>query len=86
MFFHALWCPPCQFYDREIITPLEQEVGTDRIVRVNAQDDPFTAERYGVDKLPTIIIIDGDKPIMQSTGGYTVPQLKELLKGGGQSD
>lgn len=79
LFFYATWCPPCRFYGREVITPLEQCVGSDRIIRVNAQDDPQMAEKYGVDKLPTIVIIDGDKRILQSTGGYTVEGLIEIM-------
>lgn len=80
LFFQAPWCTPCQFYDREVITPLEQTVGADRITRVNAQNDPFMAEKYGIDKLPTIIILDGNKRILQSTGGYTIEQLLEFLE------
>lgn len=82
LFFYAPWCPPCHFYDREIITPLEQQIGADRIMRVNAQDSPFTAEKYGVDKLPAIIILDGNKRILQSTGGYTTEYLQEIMKEG----
>lgn len=81
LFFHALWCPPCRLYEREIITPLEQHVGFDRIFRVNAQNDPFTAEKYNVDKLPTVVILDGEKRILQSTGGYTVDKLIEIMEG-----
>lgn len=80
LFFHAPWCQPCNFYDREIITPLEQQIGADRIVRVNAQEDPFRAEKYGVDKLPAIVILDGNKAVLRSTGGYTTEQLKEMIK------
>lgn len=80
LFFHAPWCPPCRCYDREIITPLGQRIGNDRIIRVNAQKNPFTAEKYGVEKLPTIVIIDGNERFMQSTGGFTVDELEKLMK------
>lgn len=80
LFFYATWCPPCRFYDREVITPLEQCVGADRIIRVNAQDDPQMAEKYGVEKLPTIVILEGNKRILQSTGGYTAEELIKRLK------
>lgn len=80
LFFHAPWCPPCRLYEREVIAPLEQCVGAGRIVRVNAQNDPFTAEKYNVDKLPTIVILDGEKRILQSTGGYTVDRLVEIME------
>lgn len=85
LFFYAPWCPPCHFYDREIITPLEQQIGADRIRRINAQNAPFTAEKYGVDKLPAIIVLDGNKRILQSTGGHTVEYLQEIMREGEES-
>lgn len=84
LFFHAPWCPPCHFYDRTIISPLEQIIGCERIIRVNVQNEPAMAEKYGVEKLPTIVVLNGDKRILQSTGGYTVEQLVEIMRKGGE--
>lgn len=81
LYFYAPWCSPCKFYDREIIAPLEQRVGTHRITRINVQDEPFNADKYGVDKLPAIVILDNEKIVMRSTGGYTTDQLEDLIKG-----
>lgn len=83
LFFHASWCPPCRFYDREIILSLEKIIGTDRIIRVNVQETPSQAEKYGVDKLPMIVILDNEEVILQSTGRYTVNKLAEIMDKGG---
>lgn len=82
LFFHAPWCPPCRFYERQFITQLEQTVGADKIRRVNAQTDPFTAEKYRVDKLPTVVLLDGEKVYMQRTGAIDIGKVARWLRGG----
>ncbi|MEY8536607.1 thioredoxin family protein [Blautia pseudococcoides] len=80
LFFHAHWCPPCHFYDDVFINPLEDEVGAEYICRINAQNDPFTAEKYGIDKLPAVIILDGKQVIMRCTGAIDIGKTAELLR------
>lgn len=81
LFFHAPWCPPCQFYDRQFIEPLEKLIGRERVCRVNVQDKPFMAEKYLVDKLPAVIILDDEKVYMRCTGAIDVNEIAEILRG-----
>ena len=60
LFFHAPWCSPCRFYTGQFIEPLEQLAGTEQVIRINAQNEPFMAKKYRVDKLPTVILLVGD--------------------------
>lgn len=82
LFFHAPWCPPCRFYEKQFIAPLEQMVGEDRIQRIDAQSDPFTADKYNVDKLPAVVLFDGDTVYMSRTGAIEVDEVADWLKGG----
>lgn len=82
LFFHAPWCPPCRFYEKQFITPLEQIAGSEKIVRVNAQDDPITADKYSVDKLPAVILLDGETVKMRRTGAIDTKEVAKWLKGG----
>lgn len=82
MFFHAPWCPPCQFYEKQFIEPLEDNAGTDKIIRIDAQNDPFTAEKYFVDKLPTVILLDGKSVVGRASGAIDINKMREWLKGG----
>ena len=79
LFFHAPWCPPCRLVELEVVTPLEQEIGSEKIQRINAQNEPFLADQYLVDKLPTIVVIDGKTAIFKAAGVAPVEKLKELL-------
>ena len=81
LFFHASWCGPCKVYDREIITPLEDLVGTDRIERIDAWEEPHKAGKYHVEKLPTVVLLDGETVYMNRTGTIDVPEVAKWLKG-----
>lgn len=81
MFFHASWCGPCKVYNREFITPLEEMVGADHIERIDAWKHPQRAEKYDVDKLPTVVLLDGEAIHMNRTGAIDVKKVAEWLKG-----
>lgn len=81
IFFHASWCGPCKVYDREIITPLENLVGTDRIERIDAWKEPWRATKYNVERLPTVVLLDGEKVYMNRTGAIDIDKVAEWLKG-----
>lgn len=81
VFFHASWCGPCKIYDREIITPLENIVGTKYIERVDAWKYPIKAEKYHIDKLPTVVLLDGETVYMNRTGAINIRDVAEWLKG-----
>lgn len=82
LFFHAPWCSPCRFYTGQFIEPLEQLAGTEQVIRINAQNEPFMAKKYRVDKLPTMILLDGDTVHMECTGAIDIGKVAKWLKGG----
>lgn len=82
LFFYASWCGPCKVYDREIIVPLEDLVGSDRIERIDAWKEPHRAEKYHVERLPTVVLLDGDAVYMNRTGAIDIDKVAEWLKGG----
>lgn len=86
LFFHALWCPPCRFYEKQFIEPLEQLAGADQVQWIDAQRDPFMAEKYQVDKLPTVIFLDGDLAVRRLTGAIRIEKVADWLKGVGSLD
>lgn len=81
LFFYASWCGPCKVYDREIIARLEDLVGVDRIERIDAWKEPNRAEKYHVDRLPTVVLLDGETVHMNRTGAIDIDKVAEWLKG-----
>lgn len=84
LFFHAPWCPPCRFYEKQFINPLEDLVGPQYIQRIDAWNEPQEAEKYMVDKLPAIALLDGERVHMQRTGAIHIENVANWLKGGEQ--
>ena len=81
IFFHASWCPPCRFYEKQFISMLEELVGAERIERVDAWKEPWRAEKYHVERLPTVILLDGETVHMNRTGAIDIDKVAEWLKG-----
>ena len=83
LFFHASWCSPCRFYEREFIQPLEECVGAGPIQHVDAQRHPFLADRYLIDKLPTVVLLEHTGEVKaKRTGAIDVDWVAAWLKGG----
>lgn len=66
--FWAQWCPPCH-----MIAPVLTEIARDyagslAIRKLNADDNPQTAARYGVLALPTLILFVNGQPTRTLVG------------------
>lgn len=80
IFFHASWCPPCRFYEKQFIFPLEKLAGAEHIERIDAWKEPWKAEKYMVDKLPTVVLLDENTVYMNRTGAIDINDVAEWLK------
>ncbi|HEV2712850.1 MAG TPA: thioredoxin [Gaiellaceae bacterium] len=60
--FWAPWCGPCHAIT-PVLESLEDEAG-DRIgfTKLNVDENPVIASRYGVLAIPTVILFDGGEP------------------------
>ena len=81
LFFHASWCGPCKVYDREIITPLENLVGADRIERIDAWKEPHKADKYHIKRIPAAVLLDGETVHMNHARTIDISKVAKWLKG-----
>ena len=77
--FWAEWCGPCK-----MLTPIMESLaaefdGTVRMGKVNVDENPQTAARYGIVSIPSLLFIQGGKVVEQHTGLLAQAALKTKL-------
>lgn len=78
--FWAPWCGPCQIMG-PIIEELAQEMeGKATVGKLNVDENPITAQKYGVMSIPTLIIFKGGVVVDQVVGVQPKEILREKLE------
>ncbi|MBU0679497.1 MAG: thioredoxin [Verrucomicrobia bacterium] len=57
--FWAPWCGPCRRIGPALDNLAEELSGSVKFCKVNVDDNPGLAERYGVDRIPCLILFRG---------------------------
>ena len=60
--FWAPWCKPCKAIEPHLRSLADAWDERARVVRVNVDEEPGIASRYGVLSLPTVILFVGGEP------------------------
>jgi thioredoxin 1 len=77
--FWAPWCGPCKMIG-PIIEKLSGELnGSVKIGKLNVDDNPATAQEYGVMSIPTLLLFKGGKVVGTSMGFTPEPRLREFI-------
>ncbi|HZG80234.1 MAG TPA: thioredoxin, partial [Brevibacillus sp.] len=66
--FWAPWCGPCKMI-APVLEQIDGEVGSQlKIVKVNVDDNPESAGRFGVMSIPTLIVFKDGQPVDKIIG------------------
>ena len=77
--FYARWCGPCKLQGN-ILTALEEKYPNHfTIAKLDVDDEPSIAGRYGITTVPTLIVFAKGEPMRRAEGVQTVEQLEMLL-------
>ena len=77
--FWAEWCQPCKMLAptiEEIAGEYEDKV---KVGKLNVDDNPNTATKYGIRGIPTLLFIKGSKVVQQVTGVKSKAEIKKII-------
>jgi thioredoxin 1 len=77
--FYADWCGPCQRLG-PTLDEIARETPNARVVKVNVEDSPRLAARYGVDSIPSLKVFKNGEVVAEHIGLASKPQLQALLR------
>ncbi len=76
--FWAEWCGPCH-----AIAPVLDQIADERsdlkVVKLNIDEQPAVAQRYGVMSIPTLILFKDGEPAAAAVGAMPKSMLEERL-------
>jgi thioredoxin 1 len=78
--FWAPWCPPCRMIAPAIEAVGEKYAGRARVGKLNVDDNPETAARYGIRAIPTLLVFRGGQVVEQRVGALPQTEIAGLLE------
>jgi thioredoxin 1 len=76
--FWAEWCGPCH-----AIAPVLDQIAAEhagiKVVKLNIDEQPAVAQRYGVMSIPTLILFKDGEPAAAAVGAMPKSMLEERL-------
>lgn len=78
--FWAVWCGPCK-----MIAPIVEELavefeGKAKIGKVDVDNNPLIASKFGIRSIPTLLIFKGGKKVDEIVGAVPKPMILSKLK------
>ena len=78
--FYADWCGPCR-----MVSPIVDEIANENpsivVGKINVDNEPELAERFGIYSIPTLIVLKNGEVAAQSAGARPKAQILAMLEG-----
>ena len=76
--FWASWCGPCR-----MVSPIVDEIAAERsdikVCKINVDEQPELAARFGVMSIPALVVMKNGKVINQAVGARPKAQILAML-------
>ncbi len=77
--FWAEWCGPCRIIGPTIEAIADDYQGAVKVAKLNVDDNPHSARRFGIQSIPTLIVFENGEARESIVGVRPKGQLTELL-------
>ena len=79
--FWAPWCGPCKM-QLPILQKVADALGTRaKVAKVNVDDSPDTAQQFGVQSIPTLVLLKNGAEVARFTGVTDQKKLQAAVEG-----
>lgn len=77
--FWAPWCGPCKAMGPTVDAIAEEYNGKVKVGKLNTDDNPNTAMRFGIRGIPALLLFKGGTVVDQRVGALPKPELAKML-------
>ncbi len=78
--FWAPWCGPCRMVAPILDKIAKENAGKLLIAKVNTDENPDWAMKYGVQGIPTMLLVSKGKIAYRQVGALPEPMLRDMIK------
>lgn len=78
--FWASWCGPCHMLSPIVDEVAEAHAADLKVVKVNVDDEPELAARFGVMSIPTLVLMKNGEVAARSVGVRPRQQIEDMLR------
>lgn len=78
--FWAQWCTPCRMLAPTVEAVAQQYSDSANVVKLNVDDNPTTAQRYGIKGIPTLILFREGKEVERVVGATSKESITRMIE------
>jgi thioredoxin 2 len=76
----ALWCGPCRMVSPALAQVASELAGRLKLVKVNVDESPKLQQRFGVQSIPTLLVLQAGQVTARQTGAAPASVLRDWVE------
>ena len=77
--FWAPWCGPCKMVEPVLEKLAKEYAGKLIVAKVNTDENPQWATKFGIQGIPTMLLVSGGKVVHRQVGALPEPILRDIV-------